>query len=444
MDPNEMPRDRREFLKKTGGMVLGAGLLPLAVTLPAVARAPGVVAVPRSRTLVCIFLRGGADGLNIVIPYTNANYYDVRPTISIPAETTEDDPGVIKLDERFGLHPALAPLQPFWTSGRLAPILAVGSPHGTRSHFDAQDFMEFAAPGERSIWQGWLNRFLTETRNPGKDSELRALAMQGLLPRSLRGEEPVLAVPRLRRDDSEGLLDLFDDVYRQGDGMIDPAMGGGVEPQRDAGGAGRDEAVKVGRSTIDILRYFWDVTESPAADEGRVAYPRDSFAQRLQMLARVIKADCGLEVAGLDLTSWDHHRNEGSTNGDIQRRLKILGGGLGAFATDLGQRLDDVTVLVMTEFGRNVAENGNRGTDHGRGGVMLALGGRVAGGRVLGDYGTLAPKQLADGRDLPVNIDFRVPFQEALEGCFDFTPPRGFFPHWTLPEAHRIGLMKKA
>ncbi len=434
--------DRREFLGRAGAVVLGTCLLPdNAFSAPRFFAVPAAEAFrrdPRPPTLVTIFLRGGNDALNTFVPYTNKTYYEVRPQISIPEKDTADEPGVIRLDDKVGMHPALKALKPFWDRKLLAPIVGVGSPHPTRSHFDAQDFMEYAAPGDRTLKQGWLNRFLEATSTQA-ENPLRALAMQGLLPRSLRGSKPVLAVPQLKQGDSEGLLDLFDDVYKKGEGMDPGAMGGAMEGGADRG---RDEAVAVGRHTIETLRRFWEIIEKEPADAGAVEYPKHPTAQRLSLVAKCIKNGAGLQVAALDLGGWDHHQGEGASDGAIQRDLTTLGDALGAFATDLGPALDRVMVLVMTEFGRTVAENGNRGTDHGRGSMMIALGGPVNGGKVYGDYGSLEPKNLADGRDLRVDLDYRAVFNETLLNLFDFKAPKGFFPLWT-PAKDPLGFVKK-
>jgi uncharacterized protein (DUF1501 family) len=419
--PNE---SRRTFLRSAAHGLVAAQLSPL-LFAEARAASPNLLRRGSKNTLVCIYLRGGADALNVVIPYTNQNYYTLRPTISIPPEKTEDDLGVIKLNDHFGLHPALAPLQPLWDQKRLVPILRVGSPHPTRSHFDAQDFMEYAAPGDRTVKEGWLNRYLRATAAK-EDTPLRALAIQDLLPRALRGPAPVLAVPRLKSDESEGLLDLFDDVYKGNAGMEEDLGGRMME-----GGArtGRESAVDVGRHTIETLRHFWEVVEK--ADKGkknRVKYPGGGLATRLKTVASVIKADEGLEVVALDTSGYDTHQGQGSTDGSMQRLLSSLAQSVAAFYEDLGASSDRVTTLIMTEFGRTVAENGNRGTDHGRGGVMLALGGAINGGQVIGDFGTLDTKDLQDKRDLQVKIDFRSVFNEVLKGVHQFDAPKDFFP----------------
>ena len=427
--------NRRDFVKAAGAGVLGSTLAGFPLGLPAQARTVIHKGATGKNTLLCIYLRGGADALNMVVPYTNENYYAIRPTISIPPETNEDDEGVIKITDKYGLNPALKPLHGMWEQKKLTTLLCTGSPHPTRSHFDAQDFMEYAAPGDRTVKDGWLNRFLKETANKD-DTPLRAIAVQGLLPRALRGHAAVLAVPKLRANESEGLLDLFDDVYKGGGGMEEDIGGRVME-----GGAssGRDEAVKVGRDTIATLRHFWDVVEKTPRNK-KVKYPRGRFGNSLQTLAQVIRADVGLEVAALDYTGWDTHQGQGATDASYHRMLSNVAGSLASFFEDLDQRSDRVTVLVMTEFGRTAAENGNRGTDHGRGSVMLAMGGAVNGGRVIGDYGTLQPKELQDRRDLLVKIDFRSVFREVLQGVHNFDAPKGFFPLFSKRED--LGLCK--
>jgi uncharacterized protein (DUF1501 family) len=432
---NKMDDGRRAFLATSAGFMLAG---PLFGNMPSLFAEARTAHAPTAElpALVVIYLRGGADALNLVVPWTDKTYANVRPQIGIQAESTPEEAGVIKLDDRYGLHPAMSALKPFWDAKQFAPLLGTGSPHPTRSHFDAQDFMEYAAPGDRLMKQGWLNRFLRESKTQS-DTQLKALAMQGLLPRSLRGQQPVLAVPQLRKNDSEGLLDLFDDVYKN-----DEMMEGG-EPM-DASGAtrGREEAVAAGRHTIETLRHFWDVIEKdPPGGQRADLFGRDPLAQRLAMISRVIKNGAGLQVAALDYGGWDMHQGEGSVDGSMQRTLKTLADAMAAFATDLGPALARVNVLVMTEFGRTVAENGNRGTDHGRGSCMFLLGGGVTGGKVYGDYGSLESKNLEDGRDLRVTIDFRQVFAEVLKGTFNFDAPKDFFPLFTPRPKDFLGCM---
>jgi uncharacterized protein (DUF1501 family) len=426
---------RRSFLTNTGAAVLGACALP-STEIFAQPRLGGSKADKKGNTLVVIYLRGGADALNVVVPYSNPMYYTVRPTIAIQPEDKDGERGVVKLNDHYGLHPAMAALKPFWDKKQLSAIVNVGSPHPTRSHFDAQDFMEYAAPGDRSMTNGWLNRYLAATQTQ-EYNPMRAVAMQGLLPRALRGKYPVLAVPRMSASESEGLLDLFDDVYKNRGGVEKDVMEGEL-----SGGAkaGRKGAVDVGRHTIETLRHYWEIVEGEDAPPTQAKYPRGGLSTRLKAIAKLIKSECGLECAAVDKGGWDTHQGEGSDDGSINRLLGDLSASMAAFAKDLGKHLERTTILVMTEFGRTVAENGNRGTDHGRGGCMLAMGGKIDGGKIIGDYGTLERKALQDRRDLRVDIDFRTVFSEALKGTHGFDTPSGFFPIFSGREP--LGLCK--
>lgn len=406
---------RRDLLRAAGA---GAASLALGGALPAPLGAVLRADEPRPGgppALVVVFLRGGLDALNTVIPYADPRYRELRPTIAVAAEAGDDGPGVVRLDDTFGLHPALAGLEPLWRARRLACVLATGSPHPTRSHFDAQDFMEYAAPGLRTVREGWLNRWLQATRGGG---ELRAVAMQGLLPRALRGSHPVLAIPEaklLARADR--VLDLFEDVYGAGE----PA-------------AADDAVVGAGRETVAALRRYTSIVEAAAARE--TSYPTGRLGQRLRDVASLLHADVGLQVAALDVQGWDHHAGEGGVDGTLAAMLRELGDGLAAFAADLGPRLERTLVLVLSEFGRTARENGNRGTDHGHGGLALLLGGAVKGGRVHGRWDGLDDRALYMGRDLPVTTDFRDVMAAALRGHLGFDPPADFFP------AHRPGRLE--
>lgn len=362
--------------------------------------------------LVVIYLRGGADFLNMVIPHSDRRYSLLRPGIGIGEEE-----GLIELDKRWGLHPALAPLEPLYRDGALAPIVNAGSPHPTRSHFDAQDFMEFAAPGDRTVRTGWLNRFLLATASEDAGS-FRALAIQSTLPRSLRGLFPVLAVPSdLDGKRNTEALDRFEKFYGAGEKKKD-----GMQPRPEDA----DPVMESGQATIEALRRFREIVSRQTA--GKHGYPRSGFGRGLEQIARVIEAGEGLQVAGLDYGGWDHHAGQGGAQGNQARMLAQLASSLAAFYRQLGERREQTAVLVMTEFGRTAAQNGSNGTDHGHGGGMLLLGGGVRGGKVHGEWRGLAPENLYQGRDLPVTTDFRDVFAEVLRQLFDFKPPRGFFP----------------
>lgn len=420
--PNAM--QRREFLKSASAGLVGMSALPglsLARRTSAAASRPA---------LVVLYLRGGVDALSVLIPHREKRYRELRPTLAL-----EDAPA---LDDEFLLHPALRDLLPFWKAKTLAPILCVGSHHPTRSHFDAQDFMEYGAPGQRNLRNGWLNRYLSETheRFPGgsaAEGGLRALAVQGLLPRALRGDYPVLAVPERHVLADRDMLELFGRLYgtpetppseAAEDAAQDSGQDTGDPMQREDSSA---EAVRhAGHSTLEALARFQEVVD--AGTPGEVTYPGTQLGRRLATVARLLRSDADLEVAAMDLVGWDTHTAQGAVEGDLPELLGDLGSSLAAFLTDLGPHLERTLVLVMSEFGRTCAENGNYGTDHGHGGVFLLAGGGVEGGQVHGRWNGLEDSALHHDRDLPVHTDFRDVFAEVLRSHLDFDLPRGFFP----------------
>lgn len=437
---------RRDFLKWSAAAAAASALAPsrrlLAAQEPAATAAAPAAA---GAALVVIYLRGGADALHVVAPAKDADYPAVRPTLALT-----EGAGLLKLDSDWGMHQALAPLLPLWEAKAFAPVVCAGSPHPTRSHFDAQDWMEFAAPGDRTMRDGWLNRYLAASATADA-SEFRALGMQDLLPRSMRGRYPVLAVPSdLDRNQGEKTLDAFEEFYGDGSGLME----GGAEMmgERPDDGAG---VVDSGRMTIETLRRFTEIVYGPGtkpaeAGDERIsprerrrrrleqerataaqaadAYPNSQFGRRMGMIAKVLLAGEGLEVAGVDYGGWDDHTNAGAGEGRMAARLNDLARGIAAFANELGPVMDTTTVLVMSEFGRTVRENGNGGTDHGHGGVMLVCGGGVKGGQVHGRFDGLAAKNLYEGRDLPVTTDFRDVFAACLGKSFGFEPGKEFFP----------------
>jgi len=401
---------RRDFLVTTG-----AGLAALALPRSAGGFARNLGSGDEARTLVVLFLRGGMDALNTLVPYADDCYHEIRPTLAVAPEDTAEEKGVIRLDDEFGLHPSLAALKPYWDSEQLAPVVNVGSPHPTRSHFDAQDFMEYAAPGLRTVRDGWLNRYLSSSREDSRredeesPSRLRALAMQGLLPRALRGRHPALAVPRQSVLDDEDALDLFEPLF---------------------GGGGEEDAVHAaGRATLETLAEFRRIVEEGETRAG-VRYPGTSLGSGLRTLARVIRSGAGLEVAALDVIGWDTHTTQGRTTGTMPDLLATIGDALAAFMQDLGPAAERTLVMTTSEFGRTYRENGNYGTDHGHGGLMLLLGGRVAGGRIHGKWTGLRDKDLYQARDLKVTTDFRDVFAAVLREHLRFDVPKGFFPDY--------------
>lgn len=381
------------------------------------------------RSVVAIYLRGGADFLNMIVPRDDQSYELSRPSIGVTEEQ------LVPLDRDWGLHPALAPLKALYEEEVFVPLVGVGSPHPTRSHFDAQDFMSYAAPGDRTIHSGWLNRYLTATQPAeGERNEFRGIGMQRLLPTALRGDFPILAVPdNFQSSRTGGILDYFEKFYgadgkkggddEGGDTPMDGDSGGRMDEERPRGA----DVVESGKVTIETLRRFKEIVGVPV--ETNYGYPESSFGEGMQRIAQVLKSGEGLEVAGIDIGAWDHHANQGGAEGTQARKLADMAQGLVAFRKHMGANFQNTVVLVMTEFGRTVRENGSRGTDHGHGSGMFVLGGGLRDG-VRGDWRGLDTKSLYEGRDVPVTTDFRDVFAAVLKEHLDFKPPKGFFPDY--------------
>lgn len=408
---------RRSFLVRGGLAVVSLGLVPgwLAQVASAVTPARG------RKTLVVVFQRGGMDGLNVVIPFRETHYYQARRGIAIPPPSRNGNgETAIDLDGQFALHPALKPLVPWFKEGALALIHAAGLPESTRSHFDAQDRMESGTPDRKGTPDGWLNRYLA-SHTPARHSPLRAVALSPKNPRTVRGISPVLTVPNLQSLQLGGRGRKKSRVARDFKAMYSETADAYLQ------GAGRDlfEAEK-------IVNRLNPQTYQPA---DRAKYPKERFGQNLKQIAQLIKADVGLEVAFAEDGGWDHHANEGGVTGQLAYRLGYFGKAIAAFAQDLGDKLNDVVLVTMSEFGRTVKENGNRGTDHGYGTVMLALGGAVRGGTVHGTWPGLAPEQRFQGRDLNVTTDFRTVLCAVLTGHLQAEDTSLAFPNFE-PDNH--------
>jgi uncharacterized protein (DUF1501 family) len=386
---------RRYFLKQGGVAMVGLSAMP-AFLQRAVAATP----MPNKKQLVVLFQRGAADGLNIVVPFGESNYYRLRPSIAIPQPKRGGNDAAIDLDGFFGLHPSLAPLEPLFHKNQLAIVHAAGSPDPTRSHFDAQDFMESGTPGLKSTEDGWLNRTL-ETVPEENASPFRAVAMGPNLPRMLHGSAPAIALPDLKQfkvmSQAPGMNQMveggFEAMYAQ---SVDHALHGT--------GAETFEA-------IDLLR---KADPSKYQPENGAQYPTSKLGQSLQQIGQLLKANIGVEVLFVDCGGWDNHVNEGGVQGQLSNLLKDLGSGLAAFHQDMGDRMQDIVVVTMSEFGRTAKENGNRGTDHGHANCMFLLGGDVRGGQVYGKWPGLNDHQLNEGRDLALTTDFRSVVGEVL------------------------------
>src|SRR5229473_2625906 len=383
---------RRYFLKQGGVAMVGLSAMP-AFLQRAVAATP----MPNKKQLVVLFQRGAADGLNIVVPFGESSYYRMRPTIAIPQPKRGGTDAAIDLDGFFGLHPSLAPLEPLFHKNQLAIVHAAGSPDPTRSHFDAQDFMESGTPGVKATDDGWLNRSLHSL--PAPDAAFRAVAMGSALPRILSGNEPALAINNLNEfgigggAKSSPIQNSFEAMYA---GSVDAVLHGSAQATFDA---------------VKMLKSANPAQYTPLAGAN---YPKGRFGDSLKQLAQLVKANLGVQVAFADIGGWDHHVNEGSTEGQIANVLSDFSQSLAAFWTDLGDLGEDTVIVTMSEFGRTARENGNRGTDHGHANVMFVLGGPVKGGRVYGRWPGLEQSQLYEGRDLALTTDFRQVIGEAV------------------------------
>jgi uncharacterized protein (DUF1501 family) len=398
---------RRIFLKNGGLALVSLGFAPtfLARTVAA--------ADARRRVLITIFQRGAVDGLNMIVPFGERAYYVARPSLAIAAPGRSED-AAVNLDGFFGLHPRLAPLKALFDARQMAIVHACGSPDSTRSHFDAQDYMETATPGVKSTQDGWLNRYL-HAREHQAATPFRAVALAPQLPRALQGLEPALAIGQISQFGIRG----------NGNDMVQSSF------ESEYAAAADSVLHSTGREAFDAVKMLKGANLGQYSPANGAEYPRSAFGEALRQIAQLVKADVGLEVAFAESGNWDHHVNEGAAVGVLATRLDDLARGLTALVRDLGDRMQDVVILTMSEFGRAVVENGNRGTDHGHGNAMMIIGGPVRGGKVYGRWPGLAPEQRYDGRDLAVTTDFRSVFAEVVHGHLGLVDTRPVFPGFT-------------
>jgi uncharacterized protein (DUF1501 family) len=415
---------RRIFLRGSAIAMAGMGEAPMWL-----ARAAATEGRKR-KTLVAIFMRGAADGLNIVVPFGEPRYRELRPNLGLRAPVRGDDDdnngpfgSVIDLDGTFGLNAGLRPLKALWDSKQLAIIEATGSPDPSRSHFDAQDYMESGTPGQTG--NGWLNRALGDA---GPDSSpLRAVALSNRVPRTLRGEHEAIALGNVQdfNISDKDRLAILQNMY-----TLTPDA-----PLR-----------RTGKDAFDAMKMLQSMGKEPAPNPaanpeeraaiiaaggipGRNNRPTynagGQLGRNLQLLARLIKSDAGVEAAFAEVDGWDHHQNE---NGQLSNLLNQFSNAIAAFCQDLGDRMEDVVIVTMSEFGRTVEENGDGGTDHGHGSMMMVLGGPVQGGKIYGQWPGLEKEQLFEGRDLAVTTDFRTVLSELVRGHLGQSDLSSVFP----------------
>lgn len=374
--------NRRHFLKGIGASALTLGFDPRELFAQSTSEP----------ILVAVFQRGAVDGLNMVIPFTEPEYYRLRPRIAIPAPMGNSEDRALDLDGLFGLHPAMRPLHPLFGDGRLAIVHAAGSPDPSRSHFEAQDYMAAATPGVKSTRDGWMNRYLRTIEIPD-DVPFAGMSIGRNLPRSLAGRASTLSAGSVAEMRLAGPQRFYKDAFDDGVGDI---------------------VTKSAAELFDGLDFL--AARLPERRDVSLDYPPGRLPAALANVAQLIKADVGLRTAFVEIGGWDHHAAEGGVRGQLANRLREFSGGIRAFYEDLGDRVDNVVIVTMSEFGRTVKENGNAGTDHGHGNAMLVLGARVQGGKVYGEWPGLAAEQLFEGRDLAVKTDFRDVLADVLTG----------------------------
>ena len=428
----EQSLSRRDFLKQ--GALLSLSLLGLGLNgwyskIPA-AVGGGVTAAPAAnKRLVVIFLRGAVDGLSVVVPYGDKAYYTSRSQIAI--QPPGKSGGALNLDGHFGLNPSLEAMMPFWQSGSLAFVQASGSPDASRSHFDAQDFMESGTPRRKSTTDGWMNRLLSTL--PSKHSPTQAVSFTNVQPRIMKGKQPVanLALSgggkKLNGEIQQLPIDRpqvsaqFDKLY-QGNDPLSMAYKEGIASRK---------------SLMESLN-----SEMNAADNG--AAQVFGFAQSARKLAQAMVNDPSIQLVFTDVGGWDTHVNQGNAQGQLANKLKQLGDGIAVLLKDLNRIYPDTTVVVMSEFGRTVHENGNAGTDHGHGNVMWVAGGGIKGGKVYGAWPGLAPEALHEGRDLAITTDYRSVISSILAGQMKLSQAQlqQVFPGFTPSYSNLSGLVR--
>lgn len=413
---------RRCFLKNGALALVGTSAVPDFLQRSVFAEMSTVAATRKK--LVILFQRGAADGLNVVVPYAEPSYYQMRPSIAIQQKDLLD------LDGFFGLHPAMSSLMPFYRKGSLAIVHAAGSPDSTRSHFDAQDFMESGTPGVRSTPDGWLNRALQAEPTTRPVSPFRAVSLGGQLPRTLQGTVPAVAINNVQQF-----------------GVTVPGAHGAVSPIASTFQSMYDVSSNsllhgTGQEAFEAVRMLKSADPARYQPIPGVTYPRTGFGNSLKQIAHLLKSNLGVEAAFADIGGWDTHQNQGAAEGQLANRLREFSDTIAAFWRDMGDDAADITLVTMSEFGRTARQNGTGGTDHGHANVMFVLGASVRGGKVHGRWPGLAPEQLNEGRDLAVTTDYRRVLGEAAYRMLGCKHLQSVFPNAPNSPKEFLGLFR--
>ncbi|NII28528.1 DUF1501 domain-containing protein [Pseudoflavitalea sp. X16] len=416
---------RRGFLKSGGLALFGIGVGGVPTFIARAANSQKIIhPYKRNKILVCIFQRGAMDGLMAVTPFTDPYLKAARPTLFMTAAKGDANGQLIDLDGRFGLHPSMAVFEPLFREKRLAIVHGIGSPNNTRSHFDAQDYMESGTPFNKGTASGWLNRAVGLL---GHDATpFRAVSLTSSMPRSFYGDNPSVAISNLQdfaiqmRGNPMGsnvAAKSFEDLYDQTSSSL---------------------LNKTGKESFDAIKMLQKTAIKNYKPANNVVYPTSALGNSLKQIAQLIKMDVGLEVAFAESGGWDTHFNQGAVTGIFARNVMDLSNCITAFWNDLSAYQDDVTVMTMTEFGRTVKQNGTAGTDHGRASCNFILGNDVGGGKVHGLVNPLSVENLEDGRDLAVTTDFRAVFSEVADKHLRINNDKALFPDW---KGDKIGVM---
>jgi uncharacterized protein (DUF1501 family) len=420
---------RRAFVKSGALSFVTLGLAPSFLKRSAFAselsRGAATFGNARGKVLICLFQRGAADALNMIVPHGDAAYYQMRPGIAVPRPVSGNAQAAIDLDGFFGLHPSLAPIKDLWDRGMVAPVHAVGSPSSTRSHFDAQDYMESGTPDDKGTRDGWLNRYLAThgTCEACAPLPFRAVSMTAQTPRILDGSSPTVAMDNLDAftiRDGGSQTERLEALYRTGSSDVVHAAGGEM---------------------FDAMKALKAANPQQYTPRNGAEYPRTPFGQHLRQIAQLIKADVGLEIAFADVGGWDTHANQGGATGQLANRFDDFAKSIHALVTDLGDRMADVTIMTMSEFGRTARQNGNGGTDHGHASALFVIGGDVKGKKVHGRWPGLQPEQLYEGRDLALTTDFRSVFSEVAAKHLGAKKLEAVFPGFGVDPAKWVGVI---